>query len=757
MEESDTRLSVPVRSSDMWELSDQSDHLEQHSSLPDRHVQLPHTFTECSCLECSRQYFQGLYKQTEPVTPLTDSNAAKLLQTYKESALADKAWLEKQIDERGTTLVNILAKRKNLQQWKQLFREFFPQHHQGGWSMLGCLLDSKDQEWQEHEDSEKFGLMFYLSVNDLAEDRLRFLSLLQARISYGLDEWAMFAYQESKTFCQIHQWRSKLNRHCVVMHGSDFGKLVPCDADRAHRRDIMGYPAAETVLYVQKEIFKFLRAIVTKLVAGRSSLSGRQKWDERVQSNFQERRNLEALSEVRTRPFSRPLELDIDHLVAISKSKAEEAEDVLWLMQTDPYYFQNEIRSWCTSEAARWLGKDVSYGFAHRTIPTGPMVRALIWGWLYEECIHVQEVQRQYCGQMTEGRALPGAFNTALSSLRDLAGQAWKYFAQERNLMPASYQFEGSFDTSPLSQHEYSGAVERHSGQFLMGDEVKGMALQGRQTSSPRDTSFDDRLLWCSLWVSDEEVQNNKYGWLYGYMDDWGNRSNKRSEKPRLETYILLHISDLATAFDILNCVSNGRPNASFVPREAMIKCNSARHAWRTWLVDKDRSPIIHNDNLVGLIKEIGELKLPRGKKNQLYLDRFNVAHDTMARFWEEARAHQRRFLSYKRFSADDKERWIEKYSMCLRKDHLDGVRRERESIEAALQRAFDNVSNGKCLKSGYNGSLNLLQEEARTVSDLASPKPRSRPVGLPRRVMRSRKKLSSHSSQLNPSLSQRM
>lgn len=57
------------------------------------------------------------------------------------------------------------------------------------------------------------------------------------------------------------------------MQGSEFGKMVPCEKEKAHKWEIMGYGKALQILTAQKRIMQFLRKAVHVLVGDQGTVT----------------------------------------------------------------------------------------------------------------------------------------------------------------------------------------------------------------------------------------------------------------------------------------------------------------------------------------------------------------------------------------------------------------------------------------------------------------------------------------------------
>lgn len=75
----------------------------------------------------------------------------------------------------------------------------------------------------------------WLDTTGFSEDRMRLMSLLHVRSEYGPEQWAAFDTRSTWLACHKKRWvRCVHNANAVVMHGEQYGKLVPFAVNSAH-------------------------------------------------------------------------------------------------------------------------------------------------------------------------------------------------------------------------------------------------------------------------------------------------------------------------------------------------------------------------------------------------------------------------------------------------------------------------------------------------------------------------------------------
>ena len=143
--------------------------------------------------------------------------------------------------------------------------------------------------------------------------------------------------------------------YCVVMHGVDYGKLVPWTKEAAERWDIVGYPRALLTIEAQALMFSRLRAIVDLILEGvdHNNLGASDKWQEMVRAGSKQSNKIELWSDYVNQPFSAPPKFDVEHYCSIAKASMQAAQDHLWLLQTDPCYFRRFVKVLAVGEVYR--------------------------------------------------------------------------------------------------------------------------------------------------------------------------------------------------------------------------------------------------------------------------------------------------------------------------------------------------------------------------------------------------------------------
>lgn len=189
--------------------------------------------------------------------------------------------------------------------------------------------------WEETRKHPEALLLPYLTTQVLKKDPLKFLALLYARTRFAPEEWAIFDKNQTAA-----GWRDGYldveYAHCfVALHGSKYGRIVPWDAGKVHGWDLCAFSRAKLILEAQCFLMHCLRTTVEGLLDGVDRDGSSTKWTALVESGFRASAGVESWSTYTNQPSSSPL-MDFGRLLNLARSRLGEANDHLYLLQTDP-------------------------------------------------------------------------------------------------------------------------------------------------------------------------------------------------------------------------------------------------------------------------------------------------------------------------------------------------------------------------------------------------------------------------------------
>ncbi len=156
---------------------------------------------------------------------------------------------------------------------------------------------------------------------------------------------------------------------CIIVHGEKYGTWIQFDRQAVHSGDAYGAIRGLVILEAQQILMSFLRKMVTTILGDGSAsdpaihqvekslrsltlvpyphydLTSCNKWIRFVEAEpHRDQRWLSVASVYTQQPYSTPTYFDIDVMIEIAETKAMEAADELWLLQTDLDYFHDLMK-----------------------------------------------------------------------------------------------------------------------------------------------------------------------------------------------------------------------------------------------------------------------------------------------------------------------------------------------------------------------------------------------------------------------------
>ncbi|KAI4737957.1 hypothetical protein E4T50_11568 [Aureobasidium sp. EXF-12298] len=341
----------------------------------------------------------------------TPDAAEELLTEFVNQIHADRAYLADLCDRHGNTIISRWSK-KSRSKREALLLLADPTIEREPWFRL--RTEGAIERWEEIREHRKSWLLPYLSTALLKTNPSVLLSLLHHRVYHSPEEWAPFDNHQLRQGWILGWFDLEYcGKYCVVMHGVNYGKLVPWSKEAAERWDIVGYPRALLIVEAQALMFSRLRAIVDLILQGvdRDTLGASDKWQEMVRAGFKQSNIIELWSDYVNQPFSAPPKFDVDHYCSIAKARMQAAQDHLWLLQIDPSYFRRFVKVLAVGEVYRtpWryvlIAKDI-----HLAVED-----YLTWRGLHGEWSCIRDHYCHYRDSIQSGQPLPRPLELSLA------------------------------------------------------------------------------------------------------------------------------------------------------------------------------------------------------------------------------------------------------------------------------------------------------------------------------------------------------
>lgn len=634
----------------------------------------------CECIECSQQYRNSraqLWHNNNYAGSQSDSDAQDLLTAHVTHIRKDQEYLRDAIFKHGNTIVS-RWKKKSISKRVDCLVKALPTLEARRWAILDYHYQIPASK--RMENIRNAYLLPYLSLDDLKTNPMRLLSLLHYRAKYNLDEWMLFDMKQTKTGWERGRLSAMYSLRCVVMHGTRYGELVDWDGPPAHRWDIVGYPRAQIIIEAQHLLFKFLRDVVGDLLKDVHIESSSTKWVELSLSGFRRSQEDEMWSAFSNQAYSAPPTFNVDRLTDIARTRLADAQDRLWLLQTDPSYVQSAIAYNRTSLIGDIIrhegGEKTLYSHITHCLTYSPVKRVQDWYHVVEECESLSEVQQRFRDNIHTGNPLPRKYNEAVNCLELLLRNVLLVRIKELQvLVPQLRGFEQSF------------------GRPRMDGTGEGLAIPliNRDTQENFEA---DPLLWCLC----QMTMNDEYAHmltdpalLFGFFEDLVvNPAVHSVDIDRVEQRLLDELSEFGAVWELLAAVRYHRPVRRQIEKEEALSLAPPRSFWRQWANEDRNGPAAHaqKNREVALVQKLDMIHMPSGRKDLAWLARTTEARQVLKEFWNHARSGQRHYLEAICASEEDVETLLSLVSFDLAPDHQTALQEERDAILKRTQAA---------------------------------------------------------------------
>ncbi|KAF7504542.1 hypothetical protein GJ744_002098 [Endocarpon pusillum] len=272
-------------------------------------------------------------------------------------------------------------------------------------------------------------LLPYLSVEDLSSDPMRLLSLLYVRTQYDPSTWAAFDLENTKADWPEGLLDIGICNSAMVAYDARYGEIVEWDQERVDQGHLVALPRANLLIQLQATLLAMLSETVRTPIDGAKIEERPTKWLALIGSGFRRSREDEICSSFIDRAFQRPPVFDIDELLKIAETRTANAQDQLWLLQTEPSYVHREYRLLQDSEYFSVVVPQLSdtvdvekYELIGNILSVESTRRFSEWNCVVEECKHVREQLNGCGGQFQLGKPLPENYSQAVSCLEAALG-----------------------------------------------------------------------------------------------------------------------------------------------------------------------------------------------------------------------------------------------------------------------------------------------------------------------------------------------
>ncbi|TVY82189.1 hypothetical protein LSUE1_G002221 [Lachnellula suecica] len=373
---------------------------------------------DSECVDCGSQYrsiqSQGA-RQLVYGDVYSEAEAREICALYAKDIREDLEFLRSKISSHGNTIINRWKKKsrdKRSTDLQKAYPQIFPQQ----WTAPRIQYEHGNATWRERPEFHQALLLPFLNLEVLTDDPFKLLSLLHYRTKFEPQDWVSFDLRQTTSSWESGGVRVDFADCCVVLHGANYGKVVSWNTEQAHRWDIAGFPRGKLILEAQQILLQFLRKTVEQLLNGIDREGSADKWAELEASHFRRSVGSESWSAFSNEAFSAPI-FDVSRLVESSQVRLAEAEDHLWLLQTDPEYFQDAIKNGSQGRIFKINDPQPWNRSIAINIWAEPLERVFMWRSIAEEVEHLKVQYMAFRDQVHIGERLPPKLERAFGSL----------------------------------------------------------------------------------------------------------------------------------------------------------------------------------------------------------------------------------------------------------------------------------------------------------------------------------------------------
>jgi hypothetical protein len=472
----------------------------------------------------------------------------------------------------------------------------------------------RDQTLASHRDS---WFLPYLDVETLSEDPTLLLSLLHHRSSNEPEKWLTFDNANIVLVEHFAIMSNTFNRNCVVMRGPDYGKLVPWNAEQAHRWEIVGFTKAHVLLTAQRTMFNLLSKCVKGLLTEATTppeLVVNSKWNSMIASDFSRFKTNFPWSTDFVKPFSAPQRFDAREVSELITSRHRVVLDELELLQTDPQYVQSLAKefpaclffeSFRAKDIMPWLVDYIFYDI---------MYREAWWRQLVAE----SEQMMKYLDVFERNPSVQAKqeFDQAVFIVQDLCIETFAVFAPQ---LQAGLLIQKGF--------ERNFAFEGNAG-----------FKSTNRTYSQKDWFPEDLLYWSIDTLGYDKNRPFTMDPSFNFaIIDYLCRNDPK-EAARISQTMLDRLSDMSILSEVISSIrQNMTRNRSFDTQAAKAKV-SPNHTttMQDWVNKVNAEHGTRIGDLLGshLQQLCQEFPWPRGRQDLKWLKEATAARACLTKFW---------------------------------------------------------------------------------------------------------------------------
>ncbi|KAL8836359.1 MAG: hypothetical protein Q9170_002932 [Blastenia crenularia] len=535
-------------------------------------------------------------------------------------------------------------------------------------------------------------LLPYLTIETLSVDSSRLLRLLHHRVAHTPEAWVSFDNRQILAGWLAGIFEEKFNAGSIVMFGKAYGKWTKFDRSAVHNGDSYGTPRALLILEAQATLARFLRDFTTAMLADIDELTIEETSHRLATMSIHQNAppQLEQPSWAQfsmsyyNEPFTAPPVFNlrtISQLIEIVSEKQAETQDHLWLLQTDPAYFQMFAQYWnqynLGTIAGSKMTKDAKLNALETRVMHYSVTQAQSWNHLLEELQIVRKEYLVHHKNIRCGHPLPASYDQALSSLQLLV---INYLIGK-----STHVYELAF-VSPAWRSMY--VVDPQ-----IGDGRTAVRRKDGGVFNPRETYKSDHIRFCLMHLGEkpESKGSTDIAVLLKSLDLYLANCS-RTEAAKIDAITYSHLTDMAAMYRVLATLRMHRPAHSLEYTQIeFIKKTRDSQAWRLLSHNQEWQKIVQDPRQFrfgSALENLNKYRMPTGKKTQQWLESADHARAALSELWCMARNNFRQLYQKLGINAKDTEDVVRMLSYHDSPDHVAAIGQEREVILANIAKS---------------------------------------------------------------------
>lgn len=655
----------------------------------------------CGCSECLKRYPTPV----QSIGRLRGKDASQLATTYTSSILADLTYLRGHIANSGNIILKRWRRRTPTKR-RDLLVKIDPDLYPANIPLMDLAARLIGKSIEEQSKYRYAYLLPYLNLEGLSCDSANLMGLLHHRASSHPEDWVVFDDSVIKPAWDQNALRVKFADGCITMCGSQFGAWKPLsieeNIEEMHNGQVYSASRALLILEAQAHLFRFLgkfcQAVLgdpgdpirqegpslnlTKPMQSKTvnlALPECSKWTKFVSSGSHppsKDNPWESYSSLYfSQPFSSPPRFDINMMIEIADNQKSEAQDELWLMQTDCGYFYERARYY----EAQWkqdfttirrLSQREKYSNISYMSTLKVLTRARDWQWLSEECHHVQQLIHDPRIKVGWEKPLPNDYVYALVSVQALLTRNRRYYKENLGrCMLTSATFKSVFKFTRCSDPGAEG--------FAFAFNVDDYPSLYKR----------DRTAWCLYQLAriGSDARTFPHDQVLQCLDEHLARSG-REESKRLDQEMYRLISDLAAVERMSTILQYHRPK--FLTPDMDLDPTTyqqlTQRAWANFHIIGKEVPTTVTSTSLGLdlpLYPLEQFRMPKGTKDETWIAKRDEAHQALRTLWAKARQGYQTMLLSQGVSQEYIDPQLEQMKQCESPEHLLQLEVEEQQI----------------------------------------------------------------------------